>query len=113
MINAEVQKSGSETALSVIRKFSRRVQGTGLIQTVRKRRYYARNASHAVSKKQALKRIKRRETFHEMVKEGKIAEPQPRGRRPMQRESTPRPTEEGQVSKARSSGLGEATPIAR
>ena len=34
-INAEVTKSGSESTLSTIRKFSRRVQGTGLVRTVR------------------------------------------------------------------------------
>lgn len=105
MVNAEVQKSGAETALSVIRKFTRRVQGTGLIQTVRKRRYYERSKSKTVSKKQALKRIKRQEMFRELVKEGKVAEPQMRGRQKEQR-AAPEAT-------GRSSGLGDATPIAR
>ena len=41
-INAEVSKSGSESTLSVIRKFSRRVQGTGLVKNARKTRYYER-----------------------------------------------------------------------
>jgi len=110
MINAEVQKSGAESALSVIRKFSRRVQGTGLIQTVRKRRYYERDASKTVSKKRALKRIKRQENYRELVKEGKVIEAPTRGRgRPMNRESsTPMAS-----SSTRSSGLGESTPIAR
>jgi hypothetical protein len=35
MINAEVQKSGTESVLSTIRKFSRKVQGTGLIKNSR------------------------------------------------------------------------------
>ncbi|MEK7509390.1 MAG: hypothetical protein AAB605_01620 [Patescibacteria group bacterium] len=111
MINAEVQKSGAESALSVIRKFSRRVQGTGLIQTVRKRRYYERNASKTVSKKRALKRIKRQETYRDLIKEGKIVEAPQRGRgRPMSRETSSAPA---QASTGRSSGLGESTPIAR
>ena len=33
-INAEVQKSGNETSLATIRKFSRRVQGAGLVKLV-------------------------------------------------------------------------------
>lgn len=111
MINAEVQKSGAESALSVIRKFSRRVQGTGLIQTVRKRRYYERDKSKAVSKKRALKRIERHQNRQELIKEGKLVEEVRRGRgRPMNRETTssaPTP------STGRSSGLGESTPIAR
>ena len=38
-------KTGTENALATIRKFSRRVQGAGLVKTARKGRYYARDAS--------------------------------------------------------------------
>lgn len=117
MINAEVQKSGSESALSVIRKFSRRVQGTGLIQTVRGGRYYARNMSKTVSKKRALKRIKRQENYRDLIKEGKITEaPQRRGRGPRQETQAQVVREREQqapASSGRSSGLGDSTPIAR
>lgn len=79
-INAEVTKSGNESAISIIRKFSRRVQGTGLIKTVRNSRYFSREASKIVKKKRALKLIKRRNEYNELVKSGKIAEaPQRRG----------------------------------
>lgn len=108
MINAQVEKSGAESTLSVIRKFSRKVQGTGLIQTVRGRRYYERKKSGTVSKKSALKRIARHEKRRELIKEGKLAEREPRFRRGPQRETTT--TSSGT---SRSSGLGEATPIAR
>lgn len=113
MINAEVQKSGAESALSVIRKFSRRVQGTGLIQTVRKRRYYERDKSKTVSKKRALKRIKRQENYRELIKEGKITEAPARGRRGPQRETAASSQPQASVGSGRSSGLGENTPIAR
>lgn len=105
-INAEVTKSGSENTLSTIRKFSRRVQGTGLVKAVRNRRYYERQKSKTVQKKRALKLIKRRQDYRKAIKDGKIAEPQPRGNRPqrMSQTETPRPT---------GSGLGENTPIAR
>ena len=107
MINAEVQKSGTESVLSTIRKFSRKVQGTGLIKNARARRYHARDISKAVKKKKALKLIKRRADFRQLVKEGKAEERQPR-RFSREREAapqTPRTTP--------GSGLGENTPIAR
>ncbi len=100
-IQAEVTKSGSETSLSTIRKFSRRVQGAGLVKTLRARRYFSRDASKIVKKKRALKLLKRRNEYKQLIKEGKIAEPQRRGtytREPAQRQST---------------AFGEATPIAR
>lgn len=99
-INAEVTKSGNESTLSVIRKFSRKVQGTGLVKNARKTRYYERQKSKTVQKKRALKLIKRRTEYRQLVKEGKVAEaPQ---RRTYSREPQP--------SQAR---FGENTPIAR
>src|SRR3989344_3967758 len=67
-INAEVTKTGSESALSVIRKFSRRVQGTGLVKNARKLRYYERTKSKTVQKKRALKLIKRRAEYKQLEK---------------------------------------------
>ena len=104
-INVEVSKSGNESTLSTIRKFSRRVQGTGLVRTVRGQRYFTRGASKIVKKKRALKMIKRRADFKQLVKEGKVSEtPVGRGRggRPSfnrDQPTTPKPA--------------EATPIAR
>ena len=104
---AEVQKTGSESALSTIRKFSRRVKGADLVRTVRANRYYERNVSDAVKKKRALKLIKRRSDFRKAIKEGKVAEPQ-QHRNFNRPEQTPRP-----AAPATGSGLGENTPIAR
>lgn len=87
--------------MSLLRKFSRKVQGAGIVQTVRNRRYHARPGSKAVKKKQALKRISRKNERDRLIKEGKMAEPAPRRGAPPPRESTPR------------GGLGESTPIAR
>lgn len=114
MINAEVQKSGAESALSVIRKFTRRVQGTGLVKSVRDRRYYARAVSKTTQKKRALKRIKRTENYRELLKEGKVIEAPRRGR--SFRDPGTAAQSQQQQSQApapRSSGLGESTPIAR
>lgn len=98
-INVEVTKTGSESALATIRKFSRKVQGTGLVKTVRKRRYFARDASKIVKKKRALKMLKRRAEYRQLVKEGKIEEAPRRG--PHTREQAPQ------------TRFGEATPVAR
>ena len=105
MINAEVQKSGTESVLSTIRKFSRKVQGTGLIKNARANRYHSRDISKAVKKKKALKLIKRRADFRQLVKEGKAEERQPRR---YNREPAPQTPRQGPGS-----GLGENTPIAR
>ncbi|OGG53174.1 hypothetical protein A3H16_01265 [Candidatus Kaiserbacteria bacterium RIFCSPLOWO2_12_FULL_53_8] len=102
-INAEVQKSGNESTLSTIRKFSRRVQGTGLVRTVRGGRYYVRSASKIVKKKRALKMIKRRADYKQLIKEGKVIETVrgPGGRPSHNRDG------------AQPSRPAESTPIAR
>jgi ribosomal protein S21 len=81
--NAEVQKTDSESAVNLIRRFSKRVQGTGLIQRMRSRRYHSRPSSPSVKRKQTLKVIKRREEVKELIKLGKMIERPPRrgGRR--------------------------------
>jgi ribosomal protein S21 len=101
-INAEVTKSGSESTLSTIRKFSRRVQGTGLIKNARKGRYYERQKSKIVQKKRALKLLKRRAEYKKLVKEGKVVEREPR------KNYTPRSESSGPAPR-----FGENTPIAR
>ena len=74
MINAEVSKAGNENALSLLRKFSRRVQGTGLMRRMRAGRYRSRPTSKTVKKKQALKRIAKRVVIQQLIKEGKMSE---------------------------------------
>jgi len=103
-INAEVSKSGNESSLAVIRKFSRRVQGTGLVKTVRGKRYFERDKSKTVSKKRALKLIKRRAEYRQLVKEGKVIEA------PARRSHGPSNLQQPSAGQAR---FGENTPIAR
>lgn len=104
MINAEIQKSGTENALATIRKFTRRVQGTGIIKQVRAIRYRSRLRSKAVTKKSALKMLARKAHFRQMVKEGKVAEKTPRMTTPQRDMTKETPTQ---------SRFGETTPIAR
>lgn len=70
--NAEVVKNDGESPVSLIRRFSKRVQGAGLIQRMRGRRYYSRIKSREVRRKQALKVIRRRAEVQELIKLGKM-----------------------------------------
>ena len=78
-INVGVTKSGSDNGASVIRKFTRRVQGAGFLRRMRKRKYFARPQSPTVKKKQALRRISRAADHERLVKEGRAPEQPSRG----------------------------------
>jgi len=78
---AEVTKNDGENDVNLIRRFSKRVQGAGLIPRMRSRRYYTRIKSRNVQRHHALKVIKRREEVVELIKLGKMMERAPRGSR--------------------------------
>jgi ribosomal protein S21 len=80
IVQAEVQKNDGESDINMIRRFSKRVQGAGVITRMRSRRYHSRIKSREVRRKQALKVIKRRENVQELIKLGKMLERAPRGR---------------------------------
>ena len=71
-INIEVTRSGNDNNLSVIRKFTKRVQGSGILQDLRSKRYSSRKQSEFVKKKMTLKRLAKREKIREMIKMGKM-----------------------------------------
>lgn len=71
-INVEVAKSGTENNLSIIRKFTKRVQGSGVLSRLRSIRYSQRSLSEYVKKKKALKKLRRHEEVMEAIKMGKM-----------------------------------------
>ncbi len=71
MINAEVTRNPNENALGVIRRFTRKVQGSGIIQRKRSIRFATRVQSSYKVKQRALKLMKRRSDLAELVKLGK------------------------------------------
>lgn len=71
---AEVKKQGSETGASLIRRFTKRVQGTGALVKVRGERYHQRKESTLKMKLRALDRIEKREKYGKLAKLGKIIE---------------------------------------
>ena len=71
MINAEVTRNPGENAMSVVRRFSRKVQGSGLIPRVRSLRSSTRTQSPYKVKQRALTLIKRRAYMANLIKLGK------------------------------------------
>ena len=68
----EVRKNPNENNASVLRRFSRRIQESSIIQKVKGNRYNERKESKLKVKKGALKRIGRRREIEKLRKLGKI-----------------------------------------
>jgi hypothetical protein len=71
MINVEVTRNAGENALGVIRRFTRKVQNSGVIPRVRSLRSATRVQSKYKVKQRALTLLKRRENMAQLVKLGK------------------------------------------
>lgn len=80
MITSSVKKSGSESTQSLIRRFSRRVQGSGVIRRAKSIRYHSRELSKTKKRASALRRIDRVTEREEKEKLGLIV-PRTRGMR--------------------------------
>jgi ribosomal protein S21 len=68
----EVRRGKNESSTALIRRFTRRAQGLGLVREMRDRRYFKRSKSKNVGLRRALISKVRRETYNELVKLGKI-----------------------------------------
>lgn len=79
-INIEVEKNSGESNANVLRRFTKKVQGSGVLPKVRSKRYSGRKLSHYKTKMKTLEGLKRRADREELIKLGKIAEQQPRTR---------------------------------
>lgn len=81
MINVEVIRNPGENAMGVVRRFSRKVQSSGVIPRVRSIRSSTRVQSPYKVKMRALTLIKRREAMAELIKLGKAPVKPERGPR--------------------------------
>lgn len=79
-INVQVEKNNNESTANLIRRFTKRVQGSGLIPRMRSNRYYERQKSKNVNKTSKLLKLGRQVKYEKMLKLGQIQEA-PRGRR--------------------------------
>lgn len=68
----EVRRGKNESSMALIRRFTRRAQGLGVVREMRDRRYFERTKSKNVGRKRALISKVRRERYQELVKLGKI-----------------------------------------
>lgn len=68
----EVNKNGNENNASILRRFSRKIQESNIIQKVKGSRYNKRKESKIKVKKGTLKRLERRKEIEKLRKLGKI-----------------------------------------
>ena len=71
MINVEVSRNGNENVSGLMRRFTRKVQGSGVVKRVRALRYHERTTSYAKKKQAALTRIKKTTEYTELFKLGR------------------------------------------
>jgi len=72
--NVEVTKTGTENSMGVLRRFTKRVQGSGVLPRVRSLRYKQRNQSTYKRKVATLKKLNRRKEVDLLIKLGKMQE---------------------------------------
>ncbi|MBU6370841.1 MAG: hypothetical protein KGH93_02570 [Patescibacteria group bacterium] len=80
--NVELQKNPSESNMSLLRRFTKKVQGSGILPRVRSLRYAGRVQSPYKVKVQKLAKLAKKAHIEEQIKLGKMAErTEVRGRR--------------------------------
>jgi len=72
-ITVEVKKNPNESNASLLRRFSRRIQDSNILPTVKSKRYSKRKQSDLSRKTMALRRMARRKEIEKLKKLGKIA----------------------------------------
>lgn len=70
----QVRKKEKETAESLIRRFSRRVQQSGVLRLVRKQRFHHEEKSRDKRRTEALYKVKIRKEINRLKKFGKFDE---------------------------------------
>lgn len=73
-VNIEVAKGPNENNLSVLRRFTKRVQAAGILPRVRSKRYSERFPSANTRKAKTVAYLKKKAEIAELVKAGKVAE---------------------------------------
>ena len=74
VVNIEVVKGSSENNLSVLRRFTKRVQASGVLPRVRSKRYSQRSPSRNTKRAKTIVHLKKKEATAELIKLGKINE---------------------------------------
>lgn len=74
MINVEITRNGTENSMGTLRRFTKKVQGSGILPRVRSLRYNQRVLSSYKTKMKTLKSLKRKAEVLELIKLGKMQE---------------------------------------
>lgn len=74
MIHLEVRKNTSETTPSLIRRFTKKMQSSGVLKKAKSIKYWDRPKSDFVKRKDALNRINKRKEIEKLRKLGKISD---------------------------------------
>ncbi|MEX0917823.1 MAG: hypothetical protein WDZ93_01570 [Candidatus Paceibacterota bacterium] len=72
--NVQVEKNNNESSANVIRRFTKRVQGAGIVRRIRDSRYYSRMKSENVRKEARLKKLAKKTEYDRLYKLGKVEE---------------------------------------
>lgn len=72
--NVQVEKNNNESTANLIRRFTKRVQGAGLIPRMRGHRYFTRIKSRNVRQTAKLLKLERKDKYDTLLKLGKIQE---------------------------------------
>lgn len=73
-INVEIVRNGTENSMGTLRRFTKKVQGAGILPRVRSLRYNQRGLSSYKTKMKTLKSIRRKAEIMELIKMGKMQE---------------------------------------
>lgn len=73
-INVEVKKNANENTLSIVRRFQKRVQESGILPRVRGLRYNDRPLSVLKTKRARLRKLANQAEYERLKKLGKIVE---------------------------------------
>ncbi len=72
MINVNITKNPTESGASILRRFTKKVQESGVLNKVRSKRASLRTLSSYKVKKSALERLRRQNERERLLKLGKI-----------------------------------------
>ena len=72
-VNVEVLEGESENSLSVLRRFTKRVQAAGVLPRVRSKRYSKRIPSRNTRRTKTVFYLKKKEEVAELIKLGKVS----------------------------------------
>lgn len=73
-VNIEIEKNSNESNASLLRRFTKKVQSSGVLPRVRSIRYSTRKLSHYKVKMQRLASIAKKSNIEELIRLGKMAD---------------------------------------